>query len=349
MAKRITGTIGVDLGDRYSTWCEIDQETGEELESGRVRTTPAALERFFGGRPRARVVMETGTHSPWVSRIAAEACEEALVANARELRFIFRGKRKSDTVDAMVLARVGRLDPNLLSPIRHRGEVAQRDLMSIRARDALVSARTKLVNAVRGLMKSSGFRLRKQAAKSVGHRSLQEVPEELRETLRPLLHAIEALADEIKEYDAQVESIAKERYPETERLTQVTGVGRLTALAYVLTLEDPAHFATSRHAGAFLGLVPRRDQSGETDKQLRISRCGDRMVRTLLVQCAHYILGRNGPDTDLKRFGERRASRGGASAKKRAVIAVARKLAVLLHALWRTGESYQPNRHNRAA
>jgi len=349
MAKRITETIGLDLGDRYSTWCVINQATGEEVESGRVRTTPKAMECFFGARRSARIVMEVGTHSPWVSRIAAEACAEALVANARELRFIFQGKRKSDTVDAMLLARVGRMDPELLSPIRHRGEVAQRDLVSIRARDALVAARTKLVNSVRGLMKSSGFRLRKQAAKSVGHRSLEEVPAELRAALRPMLHAIEALTDEVKEYDAQVEAIANERYPETECLTQVAGVGRLTALAYVLTLEDPAHFATSRDAGSFLGLVPKRDQSGETDKQLRISRCGDRMVRTLLVQCAHYILGRNGPDSDLKRFGERRASRGGAAAKKRAVIAVARKLAVLLHALWRTGEAYEPLRHSRAA
>ena len=349
MDQGITETIGVDLGDRYSAYCVLDHASGEEVESGRLRTTPAAFEKFFATRATARTVMEVGTHSPWVSRIVASSCAETYVANARELRFIFKNTRKSDDVDARMLARVGRMDPELLSPIRHRGEEAQRDLVLIRARHALVTSRTKLVNSVRGLIKSSGARLPKQGAKSIGHRTRDRVPEALRETLDPMLLTIEFLTDEIATYDRKVDQLATERYPETAVLTQVTGVGNLTALAYVLTLEDPRHYACSRDVGAFLGLVPKRDQSGEIDKQLRITKTGDRLVRTLLVQCAHYILGRNGPDTNLKQYGERIASRGGKIAKRKAVIAVARKLAVLLHALWRTGEVYDPNRTNCAA
>lgn len=349
MTKTITETLGVDLGDRYSTWCVIDQTSGKELESGRVRTTPTAMGKFFELRPTARAVMEVGTHSPWVSRLASASCAETLVANPRELRFIYRNKRKSDTVDAQKLARVGRMDPELLSPIRHRGEAVQRDLIAVRARHGLVEARTKLVNALRGLLKSTGHRLGTQSAAALGHRTLSEVPEAYQEVVHPLLLAIEALTDEIKTYDGQIEELADERYPETACLTQIAGVGKLSALAFILTLEDPAHFGSSRDVGAFLGMVPKRDQSGETDKQLGISRCGDGLVRTLMVQCAHYILGRHGPDSDLKRFGERRASRGGAAAKKRAVIAVARKLSVLLHSLWKTGEIYEPLRNSQVA
>jgi transposase len=271
------------------------------------------------------------------------------VANARHLRCIYQNQRKSDAVDARTLARVGRLDPALLCPIRHRGEEGQRDLTLLRARGAMVSARTDLVNAMRGLVKSMGGRLRKIDVKSLHHAFRDEIPGALQEALTPILLAIEFLNEEIGSYDRRIDALAAEKYPETGALSQVVGVGNLTALAYVLTLEEPGRFARSRDAGAFLGLTPKRDQSGEVDKQLRISKAGDRLVRTLLVQCAHYILGRNGPESDLKRYGERIACRGGPIAKRKAVVAVARKLAVLLHHLWKTGEVYDPNHNHRAA
>ena len=167
--------------------------------------------------------------------------------------------------------------------------------------------------------------------------------------LHPLLLSIEALTDEIKAYDDRIEQLADEAHPETRCFTQVYGVGKLTALAYLLTIEDPERFRRSRTAGAFFGLVPRRDQSGAVEKQLSITKSGDRMVRTLLVQCAHRILAKNAPDSDLRRAGERVASRGGRTAKRKAVIAVARKLAVLLHALWRTAEVYEPLRNQAQA
>jgi len=344
MSKTITETIGVDLGDKYSNYCVLDQESGEPTKEGRIRTTPAAFERLFAGRSTARVVLEVGTHSPWTSRIASADCGETYIANARKLRFIFKNDRKSDTVDAQSLARVGRFDPALLSPIRHRGEQAQVDLVLVRARATLVAARTKLVNSLRGLIKSTGSRLPKKSASSIGPKTIDGVPAPLHSALEPMLEAIDGLTDQIRVYDKRVDKLAEEAYPETGVLTQVPGVGNLTALAYMLTLEDPAHFKKSRDVGAFIGLVPKRDQSGETDKQLRITKAGDKMLRTLLVQCAQYILGRNGPPCDLKRAGERIALRGGKVAKRKAVIAVTRKLAVLLHALWRTGEVYAPDR-----
>ena len=118
----------------------------------------------------------------------------------------------------------------------------------------------------------------------------------------------------------------------------------MTALAYLLTLEEPGRFEQSRSVGAYVGLTPRRDQSGQTDKQLRITQCGDGYLRQLLVTSSHYILGPFGPDSDLRRYGLRIAERGGKNAKKRAVVAVARKLAVLLHHLWKTGVDYEPLR-----
>lgn len=345
MTKGITTTIGLDLGDRYTRYSILDEKSGEEVGSGRVRTTPEGMHAFLVGHPRARVVLEAGTHSRWADQVATRCCAEVFVANPRKLRFIYQNDRKSDEVDARALARVARLDPKLLCPIRHRSGAAQVDLAVIRARAGLVSARTKLVNTLRGIVKSFGLRLPPIAAERFGHSLLEAVPKPLRPALHPLLLAVESLTDEIKTYDATVDTLADERYPESRLLHQVYGVGKLTALAYLLTVEDPKRLRSNRTAGAYFGLVPRRDQSGATEKQLSITKAGDAMVRTLLVQCAQRILAKNGPDSDLRRAGERIASRGGPTAKKRAVIAVARKLAVLLHALWRSGEVYEPSRN----
>jgi transposase len=347
MANGITETIGLDMGDRYTRYCVLDHASGEEVGSGRVRTTPTHMEGFLQSHPQARVVLEAGTHSRWTNDIAETYCTEVLVANPRKLSFIYQNDRKSDEVDAELLARVGRIDPKMLHPIRHRSMSAQSDLAILRARAGVVSARTKLVNTLRGIVKSFGWRIPPHASKRIGSKTLAFVPEDLQPALGPLLLAIEALTDEIAEYDRKVDDLADEKYPESRRFTQVFGVGNLTAMAYMLTLEDPDRFRNSRSVGAFLGLVPRRDQSGEDEKELSISKAGDRMVRTLLVQCAHRILSRNGPDSDLRRAGERIASKGGRTAKRRAVIAVARKLAVLLHALWQTGETYEPLRNNQ--
>ena len=242
-----------------------------------------------------------------------------------------------------------RLDPQLLRPIRHRSEQAQADLMTIRIRAALVEARTSLVNAARGFSKALGERLPSCDADMLDVEKMDALPEPLRERLLPLLEQIESLTEQIHKLDATVEQIARTQYPETKLLTQVHGVGTLIALTFVLTVEDRERFQKSRDVGCYVGLRPKQCESGESQPQLRITKEGDRYLRTLLVQGAHGILKRGSPDTDLKRWGLKLAERGGKNAKKRAVVAVARKLAVLLHRLWVCGEVYEPLRHSQAA
>ena len=338
-------TAGVDLGDKYSYLCLIDQHSGEVIEEGRLRTSPETFKRRFASERPMRIAIEAGTHSPWASRVLEECGHEVLVANARKLRLIYANARKTDEIDAENLARLARVDPKLLYPLKHRGEESQAHMTIIRSREALVGCRTQLVNHVRGALKSFGARLPKCPARSFHKRAKEHIPEALWPALGPVLEQIASLTERIRDYDRKLEAISKEHYPETDLLRQVEGVGPLTALTFVLTLEDPHRFEKSRSVGAYLGLVPATARSGERDPQKRISKEGDEMLRKLLVNCAHYILGPFGSDSDLRRHGEKIASRGAKNSKKRAVVAVARKLAVLLHSLWVSAEVYEPLRN----
>jgi transposase len=338
-------TAGLDIGDKYCYLCLIDTQSGEIIEEGRLRTTPEALRRRFASEPSLRIAIETGTHSPWVSRLLEGLGHEVLVANARKLRLIYSNKRKTDEVDAENLARLARVDTKLLYPVRHRGEGAQAHMAIIRSRQALVDCRTQLVNHVRGAVKSFGHRLSKCPARTFHKRAKEQIPEALLPALEPLLEQIASLTERIRQYERKLQEISEEHYPETALLRQVEGIGPLTALCFVLTLEDPYRFEKSRSVGAYLGLVPARNQSGDRDPQKRISKEGDEMLRKLLVSCAHYVLGPFGSDSDLRRHGQKIASRGGKNSKKRAVVAVARKLAVLLHSLWISAEVYEPLRN----
>jgi transposase len=338
-------TAGLDIGDKYSHVCLIDSQSGEVIEEGRLRTSPEAFRRRFASEQPLRIAIEAGTHSPWASRVLEECAHEVLVANPRKLRLIYANKQKTDQIDAENLARLARVDPKLLYPLKHRGEESQAHMALIRSREALVGCRTQLVNHVRGAVKSFGHRLPKCPARSFHKNALEHIPEALMPALGPILEQIDSLTQRIREYDRKLETISKESYPETSLLRQVEGIGPLTALTFVLTLEDPYRFEKSRSVGAYLGLVPASDRSGERDPQKRISKEGDERLRKLLVGSAHYILGPFGSDSDLRRHGEKIASRGGKNAKKRAAVAVARKLAVLLHSLWVSGELYEPLRN----
>ena len=339
-------TIGLDLGDEYSRYCRLDA-TGVVAEEGRVKTTEAALATMFKRFARSRVALETGTHSPWISRLLETCGHEVIVANPRKLALIFQSEKKTDRVDAEALARVARMDPRLLYPIRHRGKQAQADLSVLRARDALVGARTKLVNSVRGLLKSFGGRVKKCSTGSFAKQLVGSVPDELKPAIGPMIGMIRVMSETIADYDKVVESVAEEKYPETKVLRQVAGVGPVTALTYVLTLEDPSRFRNSRAVGPYLGMTSRVAQSSNQDPQLRITKAGDMTLRRLLVCSAHYILDPFGPDTDLRRWGLELMKRGAENQKKRAIVAVARKLAVLLHRLWTTLEDYDPLRNLR--
>jgi transposase len=285
-----------------------------------------------------------------VSELMKELGHEVIVANARKLRMIFQNDSKCDRLDAEQLARVARLDPKLLYPIKHRDRSARCDLAVLRSRDALVTTRTRLVNHVHGVLKSFGYRVKKYAAPGFHRQVAAEIPEELQVALRPILDTLASLAERIKVLDEEIQRLGVEAYPETKLLSQVDRVGPITALRFVLTIEDPNRIKNSRNVGAFLGLRPRQRQSGKQDPELRITKAGDRDLRRLLVQCAQHMLGPFGKDSDLRRWGLELASRGKATAKKKAVIAVARKLSVLLHRLWQTGEVYEPLRNtNRRA
>lgn len=339
-------TIGVDLGDKTSRYCVLN-DCGEVVKEASVATTKKGLAQVFAALQRCRIALEVGTHSPWVSRLLKSLGHEVFVANPRQLKLISQSSRKDDRIDAQMLARLARLDPELLRPIQHRSEEAQLALMAIRVRAALVEARTALVNALRGMPKSMGERLAKCDADQMSVEKLAGLPQPLREALEPLAQEVEALTVRIKRSDRQIEQIARTKYPETELLQQVQGVGTLIALTFVLTVDDKQRFQKSRDVGCYLGLRPKRSQSGQSEPELRITKEGDVYLRKLLVQGAHYILGRRGPDTDLKRWGARLAV-GGKRTKKRAVVAVARKLAILLHKLWTCGEVYEPLRNNQA-
>lgn len=334
-------TIGIDIGDKTSHVAVIDR-AGTWLASSTMPTTPEAFGRAFGEFEGARVVLEVGTHSPWISRILADRGFEVVVANPRRVRLIAAAERKSDGIDAEVLARLGRLDPQLLAPITHREHKAQRDLVLLRTRDGYVQSRTKFINMARGQAKSLGLRVPSCSADAFHKRAVEVLSDEEVPGIAMVLTTIEQLTAAIRELDRRIEELAASCYPETKVLRQIAGVGPLTALCYVLTIEDPTRFASSRQVGAYLGLVPKQRDSGDRQPQLGISKRGDVMLRRLLVGSARYIMGPFGPASDLRTFGLKLSAVGGRAGRNRAAIAVARKLAVLMHRLWLTGEVYDP-------
>jgi len=341
-------TIGLDLGDRNS-WYWVVNEAGQIQLEQRVRTNEKALREIFGGMPRSRIALEIGTHSPWISRLLSELGHEVIVANARKVRLIGESRKKDDRLDAQTLARLARIDPQLLSPVKHRSAKAQADLTVIRARAGLVRARTALVNTARGLAKSYGERLRSCNVRNMKPEKAEGLSPELQTALEPLLAAIESLSERIRECNLRIEGLAQESYPQVALLKQVKGVGTLIALTFLMTLEDAHRFRKSRDVVCYLGLQPGRRNSGQSEPQMHISKEGDPYLRTLLVQGAHHILGPFGADSDLRRWGLKLAERGGRNGKKRAIIATARKLAVLLHRLWVSAEVYEPLRNSSRA
>jgi len=334
-------TIGMDLGDRTNRICVIDAE-GEELEKLEITNTARAIDNYFSRYTGVLVALEAGTHSPWISRKLEKMGHRVLVGNPRKLRAIWSSPNKSDMRDAEMLARIGRFDSKLMYPIHHRSEQAHSDLELIKSRDILVRVRSQLVNHVRGAVKATGMRIPKCTPECFHKKAPESIPQILKSATEPLLETIEKLSGKIKAYDKRIARLSKERYPETARLQQIKGVGPVTSLAFVLTLEEPERFQKSRSVGAYLGLTPKRDQSGETDKQLRITKAGNTYLRQLLVNCVQYIMGSFGEECDLREYGMRIAARGGKNAKRRAVVAVSRKLAVLLHHLWVSDEEYIP-------
>jgi transposase len=298
---KVVLTIGIDLGDVWSHYCTLN-EGGEVVDRGRFRTTLSGVEKWFTDVPMARVAMETGTHSIWVSEQLREMGHEVIVANVRELRAISHSDRKSDTVDAEKIARYARLDPEILRPISHRTVAQQEALTLIRARNLIVRLRTAAVNSVRGLAKPCGYRLPASSTLCFAKRCMAVLPPGLAQALGPVLEQIAAMTVKIQQYDRTIKRLTETEYPETQALLQVYGVGQLAALTYVLTLGSKERFKRSRDVGCYLGLRPRRSQSGDRDPQLGITKAGNIYLRTLLVECANHVLGPRGRDSTLRRW-----------------------------------------------
>ena len=337
--------FGLDVGDRTTHLCCVDDRR-VVVERDRFATTPDGVRRAFANRPPSRIVLEVGSQSRWMSELLGSLGHEVIVADARRVAELTRAGRKTDRRDAETLARLLQGMPELLGAVHHRGRAAQVDLALIRARDLLVRTRTSLVQHVRGTLKMFGLRARSCSAQAFHSKARESVPEDLKAALTPILDQLAELERRIRHFDRQIERIAAERYPAAARLRQVYGVGPLTSLAFVLSVDAPGRFKKSRTVASWLGLCPRVQASGDRDPQLSISKTGCGYLRRLLVQSAHCLLGPFGKDGDLRRFGLRLGERGGKAAKKRAAVAVARKLAVLLHRLWISGEPYEPLRNS---
>jgi transposase len=336
--------VGLDVGDRQTHYCVLDLD-GELTVEGAVATREASLRVQFEGKARMRIALEAGVHSPWISRLLVELGHDVIVGNPRNVRMISQNDSKNDPADARLLARLAHVGPELLSPIQQRSEKTQVDLALVRARDVAIQSRTKIVNAVRGIVKSTGHRLPKSSTLTFARKAKDSCPEALRPALLPLLRVIEELTREIELYEKLVAKKADTEYPETKAIRTIHGVGPLTALTLVLLLNnDRSRFRKSRDVGCYIGLRPKQRDSGLRAPQLGITKAGDSLLRRLATQCAQYILGTFGKDSALRRWGMSLALRGGKNAKKRAVIAVARKLVILMHRIWITQEIYEPLR-----
>jgi transposase len=338
---KVCATIGLDVSDRKSAAIGLDA-AGNVILRQQVTTSAPCLQAWGAALAPTVIAIEAGPHSPWISRLLTACGHEVIVANPAKIPSISRSRSKSDWRDAEQLARLARFDRKMLHEIRHRREETQRDLQLIRCRDANVRARSKLVSHVRATVKAHGQRIDRCSTDAFSKRARKSLTPDLLEIVSGVLDAIDSLTTTISAYDRRIETLAETKYPDTAWLTQIRGVGALTALAFVLILEDATRFRSSRMVGPYLGLTPARDQSGEIDPQKGISKEGDRLMRRLLVQSGHYILGPFGTDCDLRRHGRAIAEHGGKNAKKRAAVAVARKLAVLMHHLWITHETYVP-------
>jgi transposase len=338
-------TIGLDLGSKV-TQCAIYGADCERIEERKVATNRARISELLERFPGARVVMEASTPSRWICSLAQGLGHEVVVANPRNIPIITSSTRKCDRNDARLLAELGQLRPDLLSPVTLREDRFQEVRALLFARKQLVGQRSALVTFIRSEVRVTGSSLPSCGTKVFVSKCRSLVPEKLKMALGPVFDLIQSATDGIRTYDKNIEELSEHDFSETRLLRQVHGVGPLVALAFVATIGDPRRFQKPRAIGAYLGLVPRIRQSGKSDPALSITKTGDRTMRTLLVSAATRILANTGADSDLRRFGERIASQGGKRAKARARIAVARKLGIVLHALLRTGEVYEPLRNS---
>jgi len=336
--------IGMDVSEKSIEICALSSKS-DMSKNIKIANTPKSVNKFIDGYTGDKsflvFAIETGTHSPWLEELISMKGCKVYVCNARKLRMIWQSDQKSDTRDATMLANMLKFNPKLLYPIKHQKKETRIDLSVIKCRDALVRSRTSMMNCIRGQLRSFGVDTSSLKPYNFSSLAAKIIPNELRCTMDGILAQIKLLELEIRNYDKKIEELCK-KYPVTEKFRNIKGVGPLVSLVFALIISNPERFKRGRHLSSYLGLVPRRYQSGATDRQLSITKAGNCLLRRLLVQSANYIMGPFGQECDLREFGMKIRARGNNIAKKKAKVAVARKLAILMLKLWLSEEEYIP-------
>lgn len=335
-------TVGIDLGNKKHVITAIDAK-GNVLQKATIENKVQEIKEFFSQfKESCLVVIEAGTPSILVGNLLKNMGHKVKVANPVKIKAIWGSTVKTDDRDSEMLARLANADMKLLSEVHLKEMKTQIHSSVLKARDKLVKSRASLVNFARSQFKITGLEVPKCTPENFTKKVKDFIPKDLKLPLQSILRTISFLTEEIKRYDKKISKLCK-KYKQTEILQQVDGVGPLTSLALCLAIGDETRFKKNRAIGAYFGLTPKCDQSGDSNKELKISKAGNRYIRSLLVNCAQHILGIFGKDSNLKRFGERIMNRGkGKKFKKKAVVAVSRKLSVLLLRLYKTGEEYIP-------
>jgi len=335
---------GMDLHQWHTDVCVLGDD-GVVQERARFLTNRERLERFFRGRKPMRVVMEAGGSSPWVARLVESCGHEVLVCNPRNVRVIAESTLKTDERDAETLARLARLDEGVLGSVRPRSEEAQQLRNELKVRGALVETRTKLINTTRGILRAMGYVVHGGSSRKFTGRVRQmELPDELARTVMPLLSQIDSVSEEIGRCEEKLQERVKEM-PEVRLLEEIPGVGPIVALYFVASVDDPDRYLSPRNVASFFGLRPVMRSSGKRSYYGRITRHGDPEMRRLLIQAAHALM-RSNTRCRLQDWARDLEARKG---KAKAMVALARKLAVLMVRLWRAGEVFEPYPNQKAA
>jgi len=335
----MTNFVGLDVSQKMTAICVVDG-VGLRLWRGQCPTVPeriADMVRRQAG-DGARIGIETGAMTPWLVHELRNVGLDVVCLDARHARAALKMQiNKTDQNDAEGLAQIVRT--GWFRAVHVKSFDSHRVRALLGARTQLVGMTTRLSNHIRGVLKTFGLLPgamrglpfdRKVEALLVEHADVALI-------VQPMLVAWRQLRVQIKAFDKAIRKLVRSNTT-CRLLMSVPGIGVLSALAYVSTVEDPERFARSRSVGAHLGLTPRQYQSGEVDRSGRISKCGDNLARTLLYEAAGVVLSRVKRDSGLKIWAQAIAKRSGSGKAK---VALARKLSVILHSIWRSGQPFR--------
>lgn len=320
--------VAMDVHDEYSQVCVMNQAR-EILMEAKIPTTRQALNDFFRQREKSMVIYEAGPHALWISELLGSLGHETIACHARRVRLIAESRNKNDRVDAEVLARLSLSDLELIKPIQQRSRQTLDQRSIVHARAALVETQKRLRTMLRGMVKPFGVRLATGKKRALAELATAKLPEHAAQSIDAILKTLSVLAEQIQKLTERVEQLA-DSHPAAARLQTIPGVGPLVSLSYIHAIEDPARFSRT-DIGPYLGLTPsNRSSAGKKLAPKEKGRPGDPYVRSLLVQSA-WTLMNSRSQSDLARWGRRLSERIGG---KKAAIALARKIATLMHHLW---------------